>query len=415
MAEARKLNNWLHALANYVEDTESPRQFWTWAGLFCIASALQRRCWLSYGMSDLFPNLYIMIVAPPGRCRKGSPVGLAKKLLEHEGIQIPVFVDSPTKRALTKYLDELGGNCHFSIIEDGERKTKIQSPLALVSKELSSFLAVDPKGMVEVLTDLFDNHDIWEYKTSEKGTDKLYGPILNCLFASTPSWIANNLPEEAIGGGFTSRFIMVSGTEKYKFVAIPPAPDEGLYRKLVSDLGQIAQLTGQFIWGKGTKQIFENWYKTIEGKVKSTHDERLHAYLERIHIIVLKTAMCLHCAYSNDLIIEEKDISQAIRLCEEVLDEAANAFGALGRSSSAIATQEIIKQLRVLKKVSWGELFRYNFRNVKVAEFNEILDGLEGMGYIRRNHITDATTGKTQETIFWIIKKRGKEIKNDDS
>lgn len=406
MPKPREINNWLHGLANYVEETESPRHFWMWAGIFCIAASLQRRVWLPYGMSPLFPNLYIMIVAPPGRCRKGAPVGFAKKILEHEGVQIPVFVDSPTKRALTKYLDELGGSCHFNIRnEQGIITPKTQSPLALISKELSSFLAVDSKGMIEVLTDLFDNHEIWEYKTSDKGTDKIYGPILSCLFASTPSWIGNNLPEEAIGGGFTSRFLVVSGTEKYKFVSIPPKPPEKLYGKLVSDLKQISHLVGEFIWGEGAKEYFDRWYKTIEGKVKATHDERLHAYLERIHIIVLKTAMCLHVSYSDELILEEKDIDLARRLCEEVLDQAATAFGALGRSTTAIATQEIIKQLRLLKKISWGELFKLNYRNVKKPDFDEILEGLEAMGYISRSVKVDSVSGKSKEMINWSVRK----------
>lgn len=408
MPKPRELNNWLHGLANYVEDTESPRNFWTWAGIFSIAASLQRKVWLPYGMSPLYPNLYIMIVAPPGRCRKGAPVGFAKKILEDDGIKIPVFVDSPTKRALTKYLDELGGCSHFNLRDEkGIITPKTQSPLAIVSKELSSFLAVNSKEMIEVLTDLFDNHDIWEYKTSEKGTDKIYGPILNCLFASTPSWIGNNLPEEAIGGGFTSRFLIVSGTEKYKFVAIPPAPNENLYRKLVRDLHQISRLVGEFQWGVGAEDYFKQWYSTIEGKVKSTHDERLHAYLERIHIIVLKTAMALHVSYSSELVLEEKDIDLARRLCEEVLDQAATAFGALGRSTTAIATQEIIKQLRVVRKISWGELFRLNYRNVRKADFDEILEGLKAMGYIEIDYRTDGS-GKTEETIRWVVKKGGK-------
>ena len=406
MTKPRQLNNWLHALAHYVEETESPRNFWAWSGIFCIAAAMQRKTWLPYGMNPLYPNLYIMIVAPPGRCRKGSPVGLAKKFLEDKGIQIPVFVDSPTKRALTKHLDELGGSCVFHIRDPkGQRLPKAQSPLALVSKELSSFLAVDAKGMIEILTDLYDNHEVWEYKTSEKGTDKLYGPILNCLFASTPTWIANNLPDEAIGGGFTSRFLIVAGTEKYKFVPRPPIPDQKLYNQLISDLGQISHLVGEFSWGVGSEDLFDSWYQTIEGKVKKTHDERLHAYLERIHIIALKTAMCLHVAYSNELVIEETDLKRAIALCEQVLDEAPIAFGGLGRSPTAVATQDIIKQLRVLRKVSWGELFRLNYHNVKKSDFNEILEGLVGMGYIRWDTNKDTSGRILGEEIVWIAKK----------
>ncbi|MCP3684349.1 MAG: DUF3987 domain-containing protein, partial [bacterium] len=193
----RRCKNWLKSLASYVEETESPRNFWLWSGIFTLGASVQRKIWFPFGLDNLYPNLYLMIVAEPGVCRKGAPVGLAKKMLYD--IESPVFADSPTKRAMTKAMHELSRTSHFTY----QDKQKAQCPLALISKELSSFLAVDPKAMIEILTDLFDSHDEWKYETSGEGHDSLFGLCVSCLFASTPSWIAANLPEEAIGGGFT--------------------------------------------------------------------------------------------------------------------------------------------------------------------------------------------------------------------
>lgn len=401
----RKCSNWLSALTDYVEETESPREFWIWSGIFCISSALQRRVWLPYGMEPLYANLYIMVIAPPGRCRKGSPVGFAKRILSDKGVQIPVFVDSPTKRALTKYLHELSGNSGFSWKPpEGEKRFITQSPLALVSKELSSFLAVDAKSMIEILTDLFDSHDVWEYKTSEKGTDKLYGPCLTCLFASTPSWIASNLPEEAVGGGFTSRFVVVPGFEKYKFVPIPKEGDSGLYKDLITDLARIRQLTGEFIFSSKAQRIFEEWYLTIENKVRSTHDERMHAYLERMHIIALKVAMCLHVAEHDDLILQPDDMTKAIKLVEMVLSNAPKAFGALGRSDTAVLIGELRKQIRITKNVSFKELMRFNYRNVSNrSELKDALGTLEDMGEILINRTYPE--GRELMEIQWLERK----------
>jgi hypothetical protein len=186
---ARRCKHWLSSYSEYIAETESPKKFWAWSGIFVLASSLQRRTWLNFGIENLYPNLYVMVVAPPGRCRKGAPLGLAKRILTEA--QIPVFVDSPTKRALTKYLHELGKTSFFQI--DGSPKP--QSPVALISKELSSFMAVNPKEMIEVLTDLFDSHDVWEYKTSEKGTDKLYGVCVSCLSSllHLPGWPLTSL------------------------------------------------------------------------------------------------------------------------------------------------------------------------------------------------------------------------------
>ena len=389
----RRCKNWLTSLAEYISETESPRKFWAWSGIFTLASALQRRVWLNFGIEDLYPNLYIMIVAPPGRCRKGAPLSLAKRILTEANI--PVFVDSPTKRALTKYLDELGKTSFFTI--DGVPKP--QCPLALISKELSSFMAVNPKEMIEVLTDLFDSHDVWEYKTSEKGTDKLYGVCIGCFFATTPTWMATNLPEEAIGGGFTSRFVLVSDTDKYQFIPIPPIPPDALYRELVRDLVHISSLCGEFIWEPEAKEYYKKWYLTIEGKVKTTMDERLHGFLERIHIMSLKVAMTLHVAYSDRLVITLNDITQAIALLEEAFHDAPAALSSHGRSDLGVDTDKVAMQVRTCGTVTYSDLVRMNYRNVTPDQLKQVLETLRAMGSIDWNVNAGGTSSITWKGI----------------
>ena len=133
-------------------------------------------------METIYPNLFIMVIAPPGRCRKGSPVGFAKNILLDVGVN--VFVDSASKRALTQKMDEVSKthSCSFQITgEDGDSVYKSQCPMCLISKELSSFFAVNLKEMVELLTDLFDSHEKWDYKTSGKGEDCLHGVCVSAL------------------------------------------------------------------------------------------------------------------------------------------------------------------------------------------------------------------------------------------
>jgi len=372
----RRCTNWLSSLLDYVEESESPRKFWLWAGISTIASALQRKVWVPFGLDTLYPNMYILLVAPPGRCRKGAPLGFSKKILTH--IKIPVFVDSPTKRALTKELAQIGQTTQF--MHDG--KPKVQSSMAIVSKELSSFLAVDPKSMIEALTDLYDAHEVWEYKTSEKGTDKLFGVCVNCLMATTPSWMSMNLPKEAIGGGFTSRFILVAGEEKYKFVPMPPLPDEKLYKMLVLDLLEISKLVGEFSFDPVALRMYEEWYGTIDGLVKKIRDDRLHGYLERIHIMAIKTAMALSVSETNELIIRPQDMDQAITLLHEVLQTASKALGAHGRSEIALDTDRVITQIRQLKEVSFQELHQMNWMHASNEELMKIVQNAQSLGRI---------------------------------
>jgi len=375
MSYKRQLPNWLKGLQEYVEESESPRQFWMWAGLSTIAGALQRKVWLPFGFEPIFPNLYVLIVAPPGRCRKGAPVAFVKKMLTEIGAN--VYVDSPTKRALTKALDSLGKNNAFMY----QGKPRVHCSITLPSKELSSFLATDTKAMVEILTEIYDCHDIWEYQTSGEGKDKLYGLCTNCFFATTPSWMATNLPEEAIGGGFTSRFVLVSGLEKYKYVPIPPPPDSEIYKSLKLDLTHIStQLIGEFVWGDGAEKLFSDWYMTIEPKRKATKDERIHSMFERLHVITIKVAMCLRVAYSDDLILTCEDITGAIRLAESVLNTAGDALSDHGRSKQAVDVGKVISQIKLAGSITFQELMKLNFRNTTKTELEEIIQTIQVMG-----------------------------------
>jgi len=335
-----------------------------------------------------------MVVAPPGWSRKGAPVGFAKKILEDIGL--PVGIDSPTKRHLTKRLATLSETEQF--FYEGFKRP--QAPLALVSRELSSFLAVDPKNMIEALTDLYDSHEKWDYGTSGKGEDFLRNLCISCFFATTPDWIAKNLPEEAIGGGFTSRFLLVSGVDRYKEVPVPPLPPLELYKNLKIDLEMVAHLTGEFKWGEGAKEFYEDWYKGIKAWADSIGDDRLYSSFSRAHVQAIKTAMCLHVAQKNDLVLERKDIERAISLVKATFATASEAFSSHGRSPIAIALDKVVKQVKTFGTVTTSRLLKLNYRDVTQKGLYEILENLQMMKMIRQEY-----DEKTKTTfVYWIGK-----------
>ena len=359
----RHCKDWLGTLREYVEETESPRHFWLWSGVSTIASALQRKVSLPFGMDYLYPNLYVMIVAAPGECRKSPPLNLHQKLLQK--IKAPVFADSPTKRVFTQSLAQQGA-------------------MTIISKEFSSFLATDPKGMIEIMTDLYDCHDEWNYSTSGSGKDELRDLYINCIVATTPSWIANNLPEGAIGGGFTSRFVMVYGDKKYKWLSLPPEPNKKLYNNLVKDLKHISKLKGTFGWEKEAYELYDEWYRSLEQTQRNLQDDRLRSFVARMHIMVLKVAMILQVSRSDDLTLTATNISRAIKMVDMVLKTAPGALGGHGTATGGNDTERILKQIVSYREISYGELLQMNFRHTNKDEFDAVLATLEGMGVVTR-------------------------------
>ena len=103
--------------------------------------------------------------------------GLALKIASIRVDRLPLSF-STSKEALTKELHD-----NVRVIDLPVVGTQQQCTMSILSKELSSLLAIDAKKMIECLTDLFDDHDIWEYKTKGGRSDKLYNPGLN-MFAA---------------------------------------------------------------------------------------------------------------------------------------------------------------------------------------------------------------------------------------
>lgn len=319
-----------------------------------------------------------MLVAPPGKCRKGAPLGLAKRMLTETNV--PVSVDSLTKRALTKEMAQIAKESIFH----WKGKPKVHCSIAVVSKELASLLAVDPKAMVDCLTDLYDSHDAWKYATSGEGYDFLYGVCVSCLLGTTPGWISENLPDLVIGGGLSSRIVIATGSEKYKRVTVPETPSESLYSDLLHDLTIISNLVGEFQWGDGAYELFDHWYQTkIDAYYKEIKDERVHSFIERIHIMVLKAAMALHVSSFNSLVLERNDVGRSIDILEDVLVTAGSAFAGHGRSRTSTDVERLIGQIRIAKVVTSQELLQMNYRNTNKTELAEVLGTIEGMGLVR--------------------------------
>jgi hypothetical protein len=400
----RKFKSWLMGLSAYVEKTEAPRIFWRWAGISTIASALQRKVWLPFGIENYYPNLYILIVGPPAS-RKGAPVILSRRLLKE--IELSVAVDSSSKRAFTMELEETAKRETYYV--DGKPRT--QCAISICSTEMASLLAVNPKEMIEVLTDIYDSQDVWHYKTRGQDEDRLFNVCVNCLIAVQPAWIAANLPQEAIGGGYTSRHIIAFGERVHKRYTIPgregwkeldsediTEKQDRIYKDLVNDLLHISQLVGEFKWTEGAYKIFDSWYQKIDEKFREVADERLHPFIGRMHACVIKTAMCLRVDWSDELLLGEQEVKTAIQYLEEVLATASGAFAGHGRGRLGIDQDRVMEQIKLLKKTSLKELMALNYRHLTLSELREVLQGIFAMRVI--------THDPQSQEITWLGEER---------
>src|SRR5512139_153535 len=405
---ARVLESWLDGLREYVEETEAPRSFWLWTGIGVLASALQRKVWLFFGAEKLYPNLYVLLVAPPAVSRKSAPLGFARRILGERGIGVSLAADSSSKRRFTAQLSRTASTEQFYF----NGKPMPQCAMSIVSPEFSDLFAVNLKEMIECLTSVYDSQDVWNYETEGKGQDKLYNVCLNVNAATTPGWIMDNLPQWAIGGGFTSRFVLVYADKVYKRVTIPwlrgvddvgnemlIAKQEKLYAALVGDLMHIhTELIGEFTWEREAFELFDEWYRKTDERLRKIGDERLHPFVGRMHTIALKTAMSLRAGHSDELKLTEVEILAAIGLLEGVLETASGAFGGHGRSKMGPDIQRVMEQLKVLKSATFRELMKLNYRHLTKTELQAVLATIESMGAMR----VECSVNEPEGRFTWV-------------
>ncbi len=100
---ARQLDGWLSSYLDYTENTEPPKSYNTWVAISTIAAVLQRKCYISFDLEKLYPNMYIVLVGPAS-CRKGTALSIGYDFLEKIGIKMAP--NACTKEALISRLEK---------------------------------------------------------------------------------------------------------------------------------------------------------------------------------------------------------------------------------------------------------------------------------------------------------------------
>lgn len=369
------LESWLKTYAKYTKDSEAPSIFHLWTGISVITSVLERKVWAKLMYDNIYPNMYIILVAPPGRCRKSSAMSIGTRLLNKiEGVCISS--DRITPEALIQDLEN-SENCFYI----GHRVYGHCS-LTAVSKELGTLLSVNPEGMLKLLTDLFDAqvHDLWTYTTKGAGVNRITGVWLNLLGATVPSFFSTRQTQESIGLGFTSRCVFVYA-DKRRHRSLHCNDSLGL--ELLQRLREIHDIKGEFTFTKEAEKCYENWYMNLPNEHATI--EALAPYYERKHVHALKLSMILSAAEGgNDMHITKGNVLSSLAMLDEAEQSMPKVFGGTGRSALAPDFERISLQLeRAKQPLSESEILQENFMHVHPDGIRMILETLEKMKAIK--------------------------------
>jgi|SRR5690606_15644537 len=399
MAETykRQCENWLLDFGRWtLPRSEAPESFIFWTGLFTIAAALRRRVYIPkkyLGSWECAPNLYIMFIAGAGRARKSTTANYVEDLLD----EVPQITRSPeiiTKESLLS-----------TIVRSDDASMCITAP------EFGEFIVKSGVEMYGFLTNAYDGKRRLAASTLSRGVELAERPCVNLLGATTPEWVADNMPESVIGGGFASRviFIYEEKVRRRQFFydeIVDPEESEQMRRKLVADINHISNnISGEFTFTPEAKEFAEHWYQTTADD-GAAENYKLSGYYERRPAHMLKVAMCVHAARSDSLILEKSDLEEAITLLQQIEKKLPRTFQAIGRNPYTIDMGRILEFVEQRGQTTPAEVKQNFYHVAEPAKLDELIAGMIAMNRIK---VVGGDDGKT----YLAPTKNGRKKKYD--
>lgn len=383
---ARELQDWLEAYLTYTDNSESPLSYHTWCGLSVIAGALQRRIYLKWGLGQvIYPNLYVVLIGPSGRTRKGVALGIAKDFLK----QIKTISIAPESSSGRQAMILAMKRSFINFQDPTDGKVKFHCAITAFSEELSVFLGQGDIAYLSNLTDWYDSKDDWEYETVGRGKDTLQGLCLNLMGGTAPDWIQSMIPPEAVGGGFTSRVIFVVEERKRKIVPehfVTDAEKE-LQGKLVRDLERISKLAGAVEFTDEGKKLYTDWYIQQDTELSLGRpvidDTRFAGYCERRATHIRKLMMLCSASRGDDLTIRAEDFHRAKGLLEAVEVKMGKTFGGFGKARNSDVAELIKDYIQKMGITTRKSLMQKFYRDIDPMGMSVVEQSLREMGVIK--------------------------------
>jgi len=320
--------------------------------------------------------MYVVLVGPSGKCRKGTAMGPGYKLLRDIGTKLAA--EAITREALIRELK----NSSATHIDPDTNDVSIHASLTIFSPELTVFLGYNNLQLMSDLTDWYDCRDRWTYRTKNMGTDEIVGVWVNLIGATTPELIQSTLPRDAVGGGLSSRVIFVYEEKKGKIV---PAPfltkvEHDLRDKLLVELERISMLSGDFRVDQTFIDLWIEWYTAQEDN-PPFDDQRFAGYFERRPNHVLKLSMILSASEGDSKVMTEKVLRRAIDVLRRTEKKMPFAFSGFGKSEVAEIMSRVMTTIANDGTTTFTELLKRFYYDADQQTLQRIIGTLSAMKY----------------------------------
>lgn len=363
-------------------DLPSP-QAWVDLSLYGLISiALERRVWFGNGGREVYPNLFMAFVGPPGK---------GKSFILTEIRTILKAVKSESRTVVEDGAIAKGSYFNFSpdtstfegTLSDMSKLTKMvkvdgkqvmQAPYAVLLSELNSFIRLDHEQITKALLKFYDCED-YEYKPKHGTPDILRKTAMQVIGGATMEFLEEGYKKGIFNDGFTSRFIWSFESKKRNSnfeVSTVSAEQLRCRQSLVDYVYKLLEVSGQCTYDQETADWLQHWFAEIHSPAEDMAPRHLQNYMARKAMHLRKMALCLHFSESLSTKIPLSAFQKALELLER-LEANLSAFKIIGRNKLAKHQLDVLEYIRSREGVTFAELLINFMVEIKLEELQETI------------------------------------------
>lgn len=346
--------------------TDAPVQFHRFVGYWALSTLLGRKVYMHLGDEWLFPNIWLVVLAPSSFFRKSTALGIGARLVE----SINPAIRLPSEWSQECFIATMSKEPHGFMT-----CYEFKSLLAQLQKDYNF-------GAQSLLTELYDCPR--EY-TRKKGTTeikefRIEKPYLTILGASTIDWLISSVQGGDIAGGFLARFLFVSADKKDKIMAIQPKASEFERDLVKAALEAAVNIEGEMEYSLEARQYYETWYHRFVTEAESA-PEGVRAFFPRLASYAHKFAMLEAVLNGHHPEITLDDCRRACLMAENFAGEIRKlGKESLGKSKFDHYRLRITKAIAKKPGIEHSHLLRNLGLPAKV--FKDVVETLKQSGEI---------------------------------
>lgn len=343
---------WTDFISDFMSLTQgalSPDLFRRWTAISLVAAALERRVWVKTGPRIAYPNLYVLLVGPPGVGKYiiEDARDLWRETLE-PGTKLRAFKVAPDSVTNASLMDALAKAKAIRLPAKGPPIT--YHSLIVAAEEIQVLLPSYDLQFIASLNSIFNNKPLHEEsrRTGSVKELKIENPQLNILGGAQPAYFTATFPEEAWNTGLARRIIMIYSPElPIKDIFFEPEIAPEAKAELLLKLARLSQLYGQMMWYPEAQEIMRAWH--LAGGPPVPNHTKLTSYCQSRTLHSLKLSVVSAVARTGKLVIEPEDVRRAIEWlldAEKVMPDIFRAM--IGRSDA-----QVLEELHLFLMSSW--------------------------------------------------------------